>query len=229
MRLPDEITSLSRRLGLPAPARRRRPALLAGEIAAGAVALAAGGLLAYWLKERAQEEAAHTVLESDGPFSLRRYAPLVLASTRAGGSITAALDQGFGRLYAYIAGRERARRPGESTRGIAMTVPVTAAADNHPGQWAVRFIMPRGWFRDTLPEPADGVIIEEQPGRLIAAVRFPGRASDRELMARKREALLNWVAVRGLRPSGEPEFAGYNAPIVPGPVRRNEWWVPIAE
>jgi hypothetical protein len=30
-----------------------------------------------------------------------------------------------------------------------------------------------------------------------------------------------------LQTLSEPEFAAYNAPIVPGTLRRNEWWVEV--
>ena len=58
-------------------------------------------------------------------------------------------------------------------------------------------------------------------------MRFAGRGADRELIADKREELLDWVRKRGLTTSSEPEFAAYNAPIVPGVLRRNEWWVEV--
>ena len=40
--------------------------------------------------------------------------------------------------------------------------------------------------------------------------------------------LREWIAVRGLGPAGEAEFAFYDAPMVPGPLRCNEVLIPIA-
>ena len=108
-----------------------------------------------------------------------------------------------------------------------MTVPVTVSPGDTSGSWIVRFVMPHEWNRASLPEPANGVVLREIAPRTIAALRFSGRATDRELIANKRERLLEWVSRRGLATRSEPEFAAYNAPIVPGTLRRNEWWVEV--
>ena len=228
MSLLTDSTATLRRLVATRPSERRSASRLAGEIAIGVATVAATGLLAYWVRQRLQQEAEHTVLERDGEFSTRRYSPLVFVSAPSNGSLVDALDSGFARIAAYIRGTGDGRRAGESDEKIPMAVPVLASPADHPGSWKVRFVMPRGYFRSTLPEPGEGVSIEEMPGRVVAAVRFAGRASDRELLARKRGELLDWIQSRGLTASAEPEFAAYNAPIIPGPARRNEWWIPLA-
>lgn len=108
-----------------------------------------------------------------------------------------------------------------------MTVPVTVSPADTAGSWTIRFVMPRAWSRASLPEPANGVVLGEQPARTLAAVRFAGRGTDRDLIAAKRAELLEWAQRRGLEVRSEPEFAVYNAPIVPGVLRRNEWWVEV--
>jgi hypothetical protein len=40
--------------------------------------------------------------------------------------------------------------------------------------------------------------------------------------------LETWIAQQGLKRAGEPEYAFYDAPMVPGPLRRNEVLIPIA-
>jgi hypothetical protein len=207
--------------------RRQSRQRLAGEIALGAAGLAVGGFALYFLKERNQEEADHQMLEREGAFSLRRYAQLVTAEVRRYGPLADAMDEGFRPLADYIGAKRNARQPGANTRRIAMTVPVTVAPGDKAGSWTMRFIMPRAWSRASLPEPANGVALGELPPRTVAAVRFSGRGTDRELIAEKRDELLDWVAKRGLHTAGEPEFAAYNAPIVPGALRRNEWWVEV--
>lgn len=208
-------------------ARRRSPRRLAGELALGAAGLVVSSFALYFLKERSQEEAEHSVLERDGAFSLRRYARLVTAEAHVGGTLAEAMDAGYRPLADYISGGRDARQPGATDRKIAMTVPVTVSPDDQPGRWLVRFVMPRAWSRATLPEPADEVALGELPPRTLAVVRFAGKGTDRDLLARKREELLQWVRKRGLHTLGEPEFAACNAPIVPGPLRRNEWWVEV--
>ena len=205
----------------------RSPGRLAGEIALGAAGLAASAFALYFLKERSQEEAEHTLIDSDGAFSLRRYNRLVTAEVSRYGPLADALDEGFRPLSDYIAGKNGSRYADASKRRIAMTVPVMASPGGNSGSWNIRFIMPRAWSRANLPEPVNGVRLGEIAPRTLAAVRFAGRGTDRELMAQKHAELLDWVQKRGLVALSEPEFAGYNAPVVPGILRRNEWLVEV--
>lgn len=197
------------------------------EVAAAAATLGVVGIAAYWLRERSVAEAEYKIVRREGSFSLRRYEPMVVASTNAQGVLPDALDGGFRRLFAYISGKRRAKNA--DTAALAMTTPVTAAPGDHPGEWKVRFAMPADQSRSTLPKPAKGVTIEEVPGRLIAAVRFPGRYHDRAMLNEHLEQLRAWVRSRGWDAVGEPEFAGYNSPFVPGAMRRNEWWLEVGE
>jgi hypothetical protein len=198
-----------------------------GAVAAGAGLLAIGGFAAYFLRERTQEEAGHVVVEQDGAFSLRRYRPLTVATVTRAGQLPEAMNRAFSPLANYIFAKPGGRADPRSDSKIAMTVPVSAAPDGD--QWKVRFGMPADLPQSRLPQPGSGVEISEVPGRTLAAVTFSGRSSDRELLAAKRQELLDWVERRGLVALGEPEFAGYNAPIVPGPLRRNEWWVEVEQ
>ncbi|HEX7742133.1 MAG TPA: heme-binding protein, partial [Sphingobium sp.] len=97
---------------------RQSPRRIAGEIALGAAGLAIGGLALYFLKERTQEEAAHTVIERDGAFSLRRYERLVTAEVTRYGTIADAMDEGFRPLFDYIANKPNSRMPGATKRKI---------------------------------------------------------------------------------------------------------------
>lgn len=201
---------------------------LAGEIAIGAATLAAGGFAAYFIKERSQEEAEHTTIERDGAFSLRRYSPRIVAEVSRYGRLTEAMDEGFKALFDYIAAKPGGRAEGARQDKIAMAVPVSVApAKEQSGDWLVRFTLPRAWTRDRLPEPGHDIKLVDRPARTIAAVRFGGRGTDFNLVERQRQALLSWIRGRGLVAQTDPEFAAYNAPIVPGLLRRNEWWVEV--
>jgi hypothetical protein len=61
----------------------------------------------------------------------------------------------------------------------------------------------------------------------MAAVRFSGNGSGRDL-ALMEAGLRDWIAEQGMMPAGEAEFAFYDAPMVPGPLRRNEVLIPVA-
>jgi hypothetical protein len=219
--------SLAAALPLHRPSPAARIGERVGAVAAGAGILALGGFAAYFINERRQEEAGHTVVDEDGAFSLRRYRPLTVATVTRAGQLSDALNRAFEPLAAYIFAKPGGRADARSDAKIAMTVPVSAAPLDD--KWQVRFNLPADLPRSRLPEPGSGVEISEVPARLVAAVKFSGRAKDRELVAAKRQALLDWIESRGLIAAGEPEFAGYNAPIVPGPLRRNEWWVEVEQ
>ena len=199
----------------------------AGIALAGLGALALGGFAAYYLQERTQEQPEHDVLETDGAFSLRRYAPALTAETRRIGTRDNAMRSAFGTLAAYIFAKPGGRAGTADDRKIAMTVPVTATPDPDDEEWIVRFNLPKKWSRASLPVPGAGVTITEQPARTLAVVQFAGNAKDESLVAENRARLLAWIDRRGLIALSQPEFAGYNAPIVPGPLRRNEVWIEV--
>jgi|GEM_PF-304997 len=217
------------------PARRHSPfdrgrhsaGRLAGEVALGAAVLAAGGFAAYFLKERSQEEARHRTLERDGAFSLRRYDARFVAEVRRAGSLAEAMDQGYRPLADYISAKEGSRQPGASDDAIAMAVPVTVFPAEQSGLWDIRFTLPAARSLLSLPTPANGVTIRELPERTVAVLRFSGRGTDRALVAKKHAELMERVGKRGLQATSEAEFAAYNAPVVPGFLRRNEWWVDV--
>jgi hypothetical protein len=181
----------------------------------------------------ATEEPAYTLVEQDGPFELRQYAPYCVAETVVSADFESAGNEAFGRLVRYIGGNNRARgkiamtAPVTQERGqkIAMTAPVAQEAAGDA--FRVAFVMPAGSTLETLPEPADPRIeLKQVPGRLIAAWRYSGRWTEdrfRDNERRLREELVR----RGLAAAGEPIIARYNAPFVPWPLRRNEVMIPV--
>lgn len=198
-----------------------------GVLLAGAAVIAAGAFALYYWRERNQEEAQFDLLAKDGDFELRRYKPYLVAESIQKGSRSEALDAGFRKISAYIFAKPQGRAKREdAAEKIAMTVPVTTTNEDNRS-WRVRFVMPRAQTRETLPQPATGVAIAEQGERHVAALRFAGLGTDDELVEAKKHELVAWVAERGFKPVGDVEYAFYNAPIVPGPLRRNEVWIAI--
>jgi len=184
----------------------------------------------------ATEEPEYRLIARDGPIEVREYASMIVAEVIVEGPRRAASNQGFRPLANYIFGANTpqaeiamtapvtaSQRTGQE---IAMTAPVTAAEGE--GGWTVAFIMPAQWSMDTLPAPNDpSVTLREIPAKRVAAIRFSGFASDRAV-ARAEAALVEWLAAQGLAMTSEPSYAYYNAPWVPGPLRRNEVMVQIA-
>lgn len=199
----------------------------AGVLLAGAAVIAAGAFALYYWRERNQEEAEFDLLAKDGDFELRRYKPHLVAESIQKGSRSEALDAGFRKIAAYIFAKPEGRAKNEDdAEKIAMTVPVTTTSEDNRS-WRVRFVMPRAQTRETLPQPAAGVAIAEQAERHVAALRFAGKGADDSLVADKKRELFAWLAERGFKAAGDVEYAFYNAPIVPGPLRRNEVWIAI--
>jgi len=189
---------------------------------------------------RDTEEPDYTSVALDGAFELRDYPALVVAEITHTGTRQAASSRSFRRLAAYIFAQDRPSggeriamtspviqdRAGPDER-IAMTAPVMeeqVAKDS----WRMRFVMPSKYTLDTLPEPPADIGLTEIPARRMAAVRFAGNASAKDL-ADMEQMLAEWIEAQGLRTRGAFEYAFYNAPMVPGPLRRNEVMIEVEE
>lgn len=190
-------------------------------IAAGA-GLAAVGAAAAYAQYRQTEQPDYTVVRADADFELRDYPALVVAEVSSAGSRERASGASFRRLAAYIFAQDRP----EGGEKIAMTAPVLQD-EPRPGQWRMRFVMPSKYTLDTLPPAPEDITLAETPARRMAAVRFSGNASGRDL-ALMEARLREWMREARLMPAGEAEFAFYDAPMIPGPLRRNEVLIPVA-
>ncbi len=211
-------------------------------IAAGAGIAVIGGAVAY-AQYRDTEEPAYDVLFADGKFELRQYAPMIVAEITHTGERRRAREASFRRLAAYIFAQDR---PGagpnadeeidmttpvmtervRQDRKIAMTAPVLHE-ETSVDEWRMRFVMPAQYTLETLPTPPSDITLSEVPRRRVAAVRFSGNASDSDLIVMESE-LSDWLEEQGLKPAGKFEYAFYDAPMVPGPLRRNEVLVEVA-
>lgn len=189
-------------------------------MAAGIALVAGAAVGGLYLRERSTERPNHRTIMTDGDFELRTYPMLVVAETVAHGARDAALTEGFGILADYIGARSR------SGEKIAMTAPVIHDPAGEDGGWRTRFIMPGKWTRKTLPHPPGDVLIAEMAARRVAVLRFSGKADDR-ILAANEEALRQWISDKGLRAAGPAEHAYYSSPMVPGPLRHNELWIPV--
>lgn len=198
------------------------------------------------------EKPRFELLARLGPVEIRRYAPLIVAETFVEGELGPAGSEGFRRLQAYIAGDNRARReidcprplmkarPGPlpasattfagsappPTTTIAMTAPV-GQRPGDGGYW-VSFVMPAGFSLVTLPQPSHPRIrLREIDARTVAAIRFRGWWRPRTVR-RYRQELEQWARRSAVEAAGEPVYARYNPPWVPGFLRRNEILLPLA-
>lgn len=191
-----------------------------GIVAALGTAAVVAGAFFVWRASRA-EEPRYQVLESEGPIEIRKYLAMVTAGTEHRGERQAALNEGFRTLADYLFAKSR---PGAK---LPMTAPVLSDTDGD-GSWRTRFIMPAGKARAELPFAPLGVELTSEPARRVAAMRFSGRADDATLAA-KEGALRSWLQLRGLPSEGKATHAFYNAPFLPGRLRRNEVMIVLSE
>ncbi len=192
------------------------------------------GLIAMPITANATEEPPHDVLLDDGKFEIRQYENMIVAEVEVTGDMRRAGNSGFRPLAGYIFGDNTSQASIEMTapvtrqksQKIDMTAPVTRIA-NPNDTWTVAFAMPSQWTMETLPVPNNkDVTLREEPGQLMATVRFSGRATETDFQD-KEALLVGWITENGYSVIGQSRYAGYNAPMVPGPLRRNEVMIPV--
>lgn len=207
-------------------------------IAAGVGVVAVGGAIAY-AQYRDTEQPAYDIVFKDGDFEVRQYSPMIVAEVTHSGKRRNAQGASFRRLAAYIFGEDRpeggediamtapviSERVDQSEK-IAMTAPVLTE-ETAIDQWRTRFVMPSKYTMETLPTPPSDISLSEVPARRMAAIRFSGNASDADLIVAETQ-LMDWIESEGLTAKGKPEYAFYDAPMVPGPLRRNEVMIELA-
>lgn len=161
------------------------------------------------------EMPAYRVEVAESAREVRAYGPRVVAEVTVRGDRRAAVSTGFGLLAGYIFGGN------EGSAKIAMTVPVEQA-DQGEGLWVVRFTMPAEAVAAGLPVPKDGrIVLRELAAARMVVEGFSGMP-DGDDMAARAEALRVWAEGRGLRVTGGPVYAFYDAPWTPAGARLNE-------
>lgn len=183
------------------------------------------------------EEASYRVLNKEGNYELREYAPYVVAETRVEAEFKEAGNIAFRRLFGYISGDN------ESTQKVAMTAPVvaepgkgeelemTAPVMGEPvgGSWQYRFVLPASYSMQTAPIPLnDNVQLVAVPGETVAALRFSGLVSQEDVEERS-EQLSAWMLSNNLQAASGPRWAGYDPPWTIPFFRRNEVMIVVAD
>ena len=193
-------------------------------------AIAAGG------DAVAFEQRSYEVLEQDGRFELRQYAPAIVAETVVNGDFEKVGSSAFRILVAYIGGEN------ETRTSIAMTAPVTQQAESREiamtapvtqqraqDGYRFSFVMPSDLTLETLPVPKDPrVVLREDAGRGFASVRYSGFWTRTNYELRLAE-LRSWMEERGIEASGEPVWARYDPPFMPWFLRTNEILIGVTE
>ncbi len=187
------------------------------------ISLVVVGTFAWNLTARAAYESAeYTVVKSEGPFEIREYPDLMLASTdmRSGSQ---GGDGSFMRLFRYISGGN------EADQKVSMTTPVFMEDPQQDSQGRMGFVIPKQVVREGVPKPvsADVQVRKREGGRFVV-FRFAGRMNA-ESSKNAEEKLRKWALSKGLTCHEQSESAGYDPPWTPGPLRRNEVLIRISE
>lgn len=206
---------------------------------------------------RSEETPRSSVIEQEEQFEIRQYESYLVATTTVEGRYGEATNAAFRRLAGYIFGKNVSSQKIAMTapvamepksEKIAMTAPVmmepksekiamTAPVMMEPksndvlaeaSAWEMSFMMPSQYKMEDLPVPQDPLVkIKEQPGRLMAVLRFTGLRDEAKIQEKTQE-LQSWLEKKGgYEAVGTPIFAGYDPPWTIPFLRRNEVMIEI--
>jgi hypothetical protein len=152
------------------------------------------------------ETQTYRILKTEKNFEIRYYPPAILATVISSAkSYKELATPGFRKLANYIFGGNK------SNKSISMTTPVHM--DINDTMSSMSFVMPSAYTKDNLPEPNDSnVTISTMTEDYVAAIRFGGYASDREIK-KYTDKLKNALISNGIEFYGDFRFLGYNAPF----------------
>lgn len=163
--------------------------------------------------------APFELISADGPFEVRHYERLVLASTKMPQGMDSASGP-FRRLFDYISGNN------EKKENIAMTAPVFMDQSGQTTE-AMSFVLPENLSLISAPSPANPAVkLVEISNYTVAVVSFSGFLNQKSISTNK-TLLENWIANRGFKTIGIAKAAGYNPPFTLPFLRRNEVFIPI--
>lgn len=150
------------------------------------------------------EEQSYKVIRTEKDFEIRFYPSVTMAKiTSSAKSYKELGSSGFKKLANYIFGGNDAKKQ------IAMTSPVHM--DINDSTSSMGFVMPAEFNKDNLPKPDDaGVTIEATKDEYVAAIKFGGFASDKDIKINS-EKLENALKAASI-PYGHFRYLGYNPP-----------------
>lgn len=150
------------------------------------------------------EQHKYQVLKSYGNVEIRKYEPAIFSSVMLGkNSYREISGKGFGILAGYIFGGN------EKKENISMTSPVTMELGDST---KMKFMVPKGYTMNSLPEPNDKrIIFEQQNEKIIAAIQFDGWA-DNDKIEYYTEQLKSSLAKEHISHTNKFSYLGYNPP-----------------
>ena len=152
------------------------------------------------------EEQIYTVVLKDKDFEIRFYPSATVATVNSTAKTYKELSgPGFRKLAGYIFGGN------ETNTSISMTSPVHM--DINDSVSSMSFVMPSSYNQGNLPKPNDpNVVLQKTADEYVAAMRFGGFASDKDLLYYS-DKLLGLLEEKGITSYGNARFLGYNPPF----------------
>ncbi len=158
------------------------------------------------------EKQKYTVVRQEKEFEIRFYPSAILATVYSDSKTYRELAYpGFSKLAGYIFGGNK------TDTKISMTSPVHMDMN----EASMSFVMPSAYTEESLPAPDDPEVkLERTEDVYVAAIRFGGYASDRDIV-KYSEKLKSLLSEKGIGWYGNFRYLGYNPPFQPFG-RRNE-------
>lgn len=184
-------------------------------VMAGLRLLVMSGLLVTGVEVQA---ADYEIVARSGDVEFRRYPAqsIIQANIGDAGDFEKSGNHGFRLLAGYIRGENDIRAD------LSVSAPVMQSSTH------LQFVLSIRGPGDTLPRPTSSSIeVRQLPQRVVAALRYGGDWSETRFR-RHAERLLDALALDGISVLGEPRFARYNPPFIPGFARRNEVLVTVS-
>ena len=150
------------------------------------------------------EKQKYNVVHSDKNFEIRFYPSALLATVYSDANTYRELAYpGFRKLAGFIFGGN------DSEMKISMTSPVHMDMNTA----SMSFVMPSSFNEENLPKPDDsGIKIERTDDAYVAALRFGGYASDKDIRNYS-ERLKSILEEKGIKYYGNFRYLGYNPPF----------------
>ena len=157
----------------------------------------------------ANEEAKYDVVKSNEIYEIRKYSDRLAVQ-----ALNTNQNNSFRKLFNYISGDN------ETNEEIKMTIPVTQMEKK--GNMTMQFYLPSKFNKDNIPNPSrSDVEIVNVEGGYYAAIRYSGRASDKNFIKHK-EILENELKKDNISIKSPAIKASYNSPFTLPMLRRNE-------
>ena len=152
------------------------------------------------------EKQKYTVVRRYKGFEIRFYPSATLATIHSDAKTYKELSNpGFRKLAGYIFGGN------ETGTKISMTSPVQMELNDSSS--AMSFVMPAAYQTENLPKPKDpGIVLKKTNDEYVAAIKFGGFASDRNLKFHS-EKLQRLLKEKDILYQGHYRYLGYNPPF----------------